>query len=375
MKSRGVWKGRRAGVGGASGARLPLLSVGLFALPLLADQCPSDRLYVVGHLHRYTDTGSPTMNDRTERIAAIGRLGFGGTRLAFEWGRLEPSPGEYHWIAQDSIMAELEAEGLGVYGMIGYTPSWARPEDTRQTHRPIIDGSAARGDTAFAAFAAAAARRYRGRVDRWEVWNEPNIRHFWAHLRGGRDVGPNPLDYSRLFRLAADSILAANPDAVVSTAGLAPGPSQRGRSPSGYPAALYLDSLLALGIRPQAVAIHPYTRRPRWLDVSEGESLRPSNRVLAQALGVMHAHGLAGTPLWITEWGVDMADARDETDAIRWFATELRYLVCHPRVEFVTVYALQDRGGTREYSLLRPDGSMTANGRALATALAAWTDC
>ena len=89
----------------------------------------------------------------------------------------------------------------------------------------------------------------------------------------------------------------------------------------------------------------------------------------------MSAYGLDDTPLWITEWGVDLRDARGEADAIVWFATELRYLICHPRVEFVTVYALQDRGGPRRFSLLRSDGSLTASGRALATTLANWTDC
>lgn len=375
MKSRGVVSFRRARVGGRVGGRGRLLTAGLFILPAFAQECPSDRLYVVGHLHRYEATGSGTMADRSERIGAIGRMGFGGTRLAFEWGLMEPERGTHTWDDQDRIIAELEAAGIGVYGMIGYSPDWARPADTRQTHRPIVDGSAAAGDTAFAAFAAAAARRYRGRVDRWEIWNEPNIRHFWAHLRDGRDLGPDPRDYGELFKLAADSIMAANPDAVISTAGLTPGPRRFGGRPSGYPADEYLDSLLSMGIRADAIGIHPYTRRPRWLNVSSGEKLKPSNIAIDRALAVMRKHELNETPLWITEWGVDLTTARGDADATTWFAIELRYLICHPRVELVTVYALQDRGAPRKYSLLRPDGSLSTSGRALATMLANWTDC
>ncbi len=378
MKSGGVRNRRHDRGAGLMMARSRLLTCALFIFPLFADECPSQRLYVVGHLHRYEDTGSGTMNDRSERIAAIERMGFGGTRLAFEWGQLEPVRGVYDWAEQDRIIAQLEAVGIGTYGMIGYSPEWARPANTRQTHRPIVDGSAARGDTAFAVFAAATARRYRGRIDRWEVWNEPNILHFWVHLRGSRNLGPDPLDYAALFQLAADSILAANPDAVVSIAGLAPGPNRRSRkarAPAGYPAAMYLDSLLALGLRPAAVAIHPYTRRPPWLNVSSAATLVPSNRVLNATLAVLGAYGLDETPLWVTEWGVDLRDARGEADAITWFAAELRYLLCHPRVAFATVYALQDRGGSRQYSLLGRDGSLTANGRALATMLSNWTDC
>lgn len=353
----------------------------LLILPLVATECPSDRLYVVGHLHRYETTGSGTMNDRQERIRAMGRMGFGGTRLGFEWGLLEPEPGAYSWDEQDSIMAELDAAGLGVYGMIGYSPAWARPADARQTHRPIIDGSAALGDTAFAAFAAAVARRYRGRVDRWEIWNEPNIVHFWAHLDDGRNLGPDPVDYGSLFSLAADSILAANPDAVVSTAGLAPGPRTRGTvrlsgEPRGYPAAMFLDSLLALGVRPQAIAIHPYSSRPAWLRAPAGSSLRPENRILDETLDVLDRRSLDQVPVWITEWGVDRADVSSDEQAAAWFSAELRYLLCHPRVEFVTIYALADRGGgTRRYSLLDRQGGLTATGRALASTLAGWGAC
>lgn len=378
MKSGGARSGPRTRVRGWLTARSRLITCGLLIFPLIADECPSERLYVVGHLHRYDDTDSGTMEDRSERIAAIERMGFGGTRLAFEWGKLEPTRGIYYWDRQDTIIAQLEAVGVGTYGMIGYSPDWARPANTRQTHRPVVDGSTARGDTAFAAFAAAAARRYRGRIDRWEVWNEPNILHFWVHMRGRQNLGPDPVDYAALFRLAADSILAANPDAVVSTAGLAPGPNRRRAvpgSPSGYPAAMYLDSLLAMGIRSQAIGIHPYTKRPRWLDVPAGTPLDPSNKVLNETLAVLGAYGLGDTPLWITEWGVDLRDARGEAEAIAWFTTELRYLICHPRVEFATIYALQDRGGSKKYSLLRRDGSLTADGRAMATMLANWTDC
>jgi hypothetical protein len=356
-----------------------VLAYALFILPLFVNECPRERLYVVGHLHRYRDNGSGMMSDRTERIRTIERLGFGGTRLAFEWGLLEPERGSYRWAAQDTIIDELEAAGLGVYGMIGYSPEWARPLGTRQTHRPIVDGSAARGDTAFAAFAAAVARRYRGRIDRWEIWNEPNILHFWIHIRSGRNQGPDPVDYGALFRLASDSIRAANPDAVVSTAGLAAGPRRRASLPGrvvGYPDTMYLDSLLALGIRPQAVGVHPYTRRPSWLDASAGTELQPSNPRLTETLAVLDRYGLTDTPVWITEWGVDLEAARTETEAEIWFTTELHYLLCHPRVQLVTVYALADRGGgPRRFSLVEPGGTPTATGRALVPMLRGWSGC
>ena len=56
-------------------------------------------------------------------------------------------------------------------------------------------------------FCFAAALRYRGAVDHWEVWNEPNLPRFFAGDRG---------DYlERILIPAADALHAASPEARV----------------------------------------------------------------------------------------------------------------------------------------------------------------
>jgi hypothetical protein len=56
------------------------------------------------------------------------------------------------------------------------------------------------------------AARYQGRVDAWEVWNEPNHPLFWP----GR---PDPVAYARLLTLAYPAVKAADPHALVVAAG------------------------------------------------------------------------------------------------------------------------------------------------------------
>ncbi len=61
------------------------------------------------------------------------------------------------------------------------------------------------GIKAYCAFAQAAAKRYKGKIDFWQIWNEPNG-GFWKGT---------PLQYAALLAAAGQAIHAANPDAKV----------------------------------------------------------------------------------------------------------------------------------------------------------------
>jgi hypothetical protein len=325
-------------------------------------------LFVVGHLQRYAATGDGSLRDRNERVRLMRELGFTGTRLGFEWNHIEARRGAPDWSRQDSILGETYAVGLVAYGMLGTSPPWARPPGTKPFHRPTVDGSTALGDRAFAAFAASAARRYAGRVDVWEIWNEPNILNFWSNLSEGRERGPDPADYASLFREARDSILAANPHATVVTAGLAPGPTEArfharrlAGEPVGYPMRTFLEDLLdqTLGVR--AVGLHPY------LALRSLPRLPPAgwtNRLVRSAELALDGHRLESTPIYVTEWGIDVTET-DSAAAVAWFAAGLRDLLCDPRLKNVTIYALADAGGARRFGLVDDRGEPTALGLTL----------
>lgn len=65
---------------------------------------------------------------------------------------------------------------------------------------------------AFAKYARWMVNHFRGRVEYYEIWNEPNI-NYW-------NPTPNPEDYGRLFKAAADAIHATDPKAKVVFGGL-----------------------------------------------------------------------------------------------------------------------------------------------------------
>src|SRR5207244_7168937 len=61
------------------------------------------------------------------------------------------------------------------------------------------------GVEAYCNFARAAVKRYAGKVDYWQIWNEPN---------GGFWKG-KPEEYARLLAAAGQAVHEANPDAKV----------------------------------------------------------------------------------------------------------------------------------------------------------------
>jgi len=253
-----------------------------------------------------------------------------------------------------------------------------------ERHRPVVDGSSARGDTEFAHFAAMAARRYRGMVRRWEVWNEENNPQFWINGTSGRNAGPDAADYLRLFVLARDSIIAADSNAEVSIGGLAAlsgryqdvaDPAHGGTSLKAAPGHLFLRQLLAVGWRPGVVALHPYSGLPPGRHRPGESSAVFPDQVFDSIKAVLASAGFVRTPIWVTEWGVSVHPGMTQGDEDAWFRDALHDLLCDPQVPFVTLYALTDSGPSTSYGLLHSDGSRAPAGQALADALARWPGC
>lgn len=348
-------------------------------LQLAAGSSPVPRLYVQARLPLFPPHASGSLEGREGRIRSIKSLGFQGVAIAFEWARIEAQRGRPSWSRMDSVVDEAGAAHLRMFGLIAYAPQWAVPVQVRSlpridAHRPVVDGSAAKGDTLFAAFAAAVVRRYGSRIMRWEIWNEENNPAFWFNDISGANQGPAPADYLRLFSLAQDSMLAANSNIEISVGGLASfgGRVYRVSDPqnpaSGFqamPSHLFLRELIRLGLRPSAVAIHPYSvvppgqRRP-----GEAAPVFP-DQVIDSVSHVLDEAGLSKVPLWVTEWGVNSRLIGIQTDLDRWYAEGLHLLLCNPRISFVTIYTLTDANETTDFDLLLPQGAPSRTGRAL----------
>jgi len=145
-------------------------------------------------------------------LGLVRDMGFTWVKQKFPWREIEGiEKGQYDWYRTDYIVAETEKAGLKLLVRLDQQPYWSEPADNQwQENGPP-------GDVAdFADFCGAVAARYRGRIGAFQVWNEPNLTREW----GNRP--PDPAAYTELLRACYTAIKAADPNAIVVSAGLAP---------------------------------------------------------------------------------------------------------------------------------------------------------
>jgi len=142
----------------------------------------------------------------------VSEMGFGWVKQKFPWREIEGiEKGQYDWYRPDRIVEAVEAKGLKLLVRLDRQPFWSEPEDN------LWHENQAPGDlNDFGDFCGAVAERYRGRIAAYQVWNEPNLSREWG------DLPPDPVHYTELLKVCYTAIKAADPQAIVVSAGLAP---------------------------------------------------------------------------------------------------------------------------------------------------------
>ncbi len=131
----------------------------------------------------------------------IAEAEFSFIRMDLTWPLIENSKGIYEFdkLGYDSLTEGCTKRGLRLLYILDYSNTLY--EDSRSVRTEA-------GREAFAEFAEAAAERYSGKGILWEIWNEPNIEHFW-------DPQPSVEDYCKLVQLTAPRIKKADPNGLV----------------------------------------------------------------------------------------------------------------------------------------------------------------
>lgn len=295
-----------------------------------------------------------------EALRDATRLRAGWVRLDVSWPGVQAAgPGSYDWRRVDREIGQARRHGLRVLGVLGYTPPWARDTGCHRFTCPPSDPAR------FARFARAAARRYRGRVSAWEVWNEPNSTRFW--------VRPDPVRYGRLLALAVPALSAADPRADVVFGGLATADAAPDRLETGQfllaacagPAATACRHLDGLGYHPFTfTADRPHLAdSPAWLRIDHGAGVAPSLRQAMRRVGIEHlwltiGGPTGGRPTAGPDSGLHLSEA-GQAAAVR---HGMREAYAHAGlVEAVFVFTGRDRAGSGSnqdyFGLRRRDGS------------------
>ncbi|MBW2191411.1 MAG: hypothetical protein JRG93_17840 [Deltaproteobacteria bacterium] len=159
---------------------------------------PEDTLGQTVGVNTHYASGSSINHDS---LALLAEAGVSFIRNDLAWASVEKEAGVYDFVDSgfDELVDTCEALGLRILFILDYGNSLYGET------RAVVDEE---GRRAFAAFAAAAARRYGGRGHSWEIWNEPNLEQFWSSAGGG----PDPELYAELVRTTAPALREADPD-------------------------------------------------------------------------------------------------------------------------------------------------------------------
>jgi len=206
------------------------------------------------------------------------------------WDEVEPAPGDYRWATLDAAVANAEAAGAkDILYVLGSTPRWA----ARSPNMPGLYGPGTTSLPAktsdFVDFTRTVAKRYKGRITSYQIWNEANTRSFyegdWVAL-------------AKLTRRAYDTIKLVDDSALVVGASSTVIPGKLFQNESFF--VRYARAIHDAGDPVDAMAVHLYP-----VDTSKGPQARVGSIRAAQR--VMNRVGI-DRPLWDTE--VNYGDRR-----------------------------------------------------------------
>ncbi len=195
-------------------------------------------------------TGARTIGYGVNTIAAPDRLdraksiGFNWVKLLAAWKNIQTSRTTFDWKGLDGDIERANSRGMRILLRVDQSPAWASGTDAYNAP-PINDAD-------FGDFMAALAARYKGRIQAYEIWNEPNLKTEW----GGRQ--PDPGKYARMLKDLYPKVKRADPNAIIVTGGLAT--TGDGGPGDAWGDTAYLRAMYEAGAKGSfdAIGSHPY---------------------------------------------------------------------------------------------------------------------
>ena len=315
----------------------------------------------VGFNNNSVSQGIATADQSADLLAGVGA---DVDRVQIAWERLERSPGTYDFALADSVYAADLARGVRPLFILGYAPRWASGSACSGITGRCLAGPEPDYYDDFARAAAALATRYPEAAG-IEIWNEPNLQHFWR-------PAANPEGYAALLRESYSAIKAANP--AMSVGGGSVG--QLNSDPGSLSAPEFLRRVFVAGAAGalDAITLHAYAGGDPTAERAVTD--------VANVRATRDAYGDPSKPLWVTETGgsttgLGALSEVDQATRLTLLDTRLRSA---PGVEMLIVHTLIDPPtdpGSREtgFGVVRPDFSKRPSYCALALAWAGSVAC
>jgi len=168
--------------------------------PLVPPAFGDDALSPFGVGSCYSNNRSAADNARW--IPQMEEIGLHSYRTPHtDWGALETAPGQWKWEALDQQMDYLSQHGMDFGGTLIGTPKWNTKDKPGSLPVNNIEG--------WSGYVSAVVGHAKGRIKRWEVWNEP------PNFTGKKQT---PADYAKIVASAYDAAKAADPSCMIGLA-------------------------------------------------------------------------------------------------------------------------------------------------------------
>lgn len=289
--------------------------------------------------------------------------GVGWTRVLFWWHQVQPQ-GINDWnpfYFEDGVLNTELDRGRELVGLLGGTAPWA--SDTGSV-RAVPNGLYLpydHPDNLWGQFVYRIVQRYKGQIDRWIIWNEPDV---WEDAHPGKTWDGTIEDYVQLLKIAHQAANAANGNAKIHlTATTYWWDVEHGRD-------LYFGKLLdAIKADPDAAAngyffdvasLHLYFKPEQVYDVT------------ALYRRMLSDHGMGNKPLWINETNAPPSeDPLHPAPGLRFpvtleeqshFIVQAWAMGLAAGAERISLYKLRDEQnllpGVEPYGMVRKDNSL-----------------
>jgi len=247
---------------------------------------------------------------REQTLKLAKEAGIGWIKQLFPWEEIEPQKGYFFddkykkstWQKYDEIVDLAEQYGLRIIARLDRPPAWTRKDNRYATAPPdnLED---------YVTYVKTIMARYKGRIQYYQVWNEPNIWPEWG------DQSVNPAGYVEMLKRAYTAAKQVDPDVVILSAPLAQTLEETPRNMSElrYLAAMYqagakdyFDILAANGYGFEAPPDAPAD--PKVLNFARLKLLRE----------VMERYGDNHKAVWLNEFGWNASPEGLPRDKLTW---------------------------------------------------------
>jgi hypothetical protein len=270
----------------------------------------------------------------------IKEMGATAVPINIPWHDVEPEEGKWYFEYVDHQVAEAEKRGLAMFAYMGLTPNWALPPEAPKD-KPGIGFRFPPPDDRkdqFVTYCRKVARRYKGRIEHYQFWNEQNGCS-WVNdgCANGHLADNTHRLYVKWLATWYTAMKAEDPDCVLAVGGLDYHEGVKGN--------VYLEGLYAEGAQDyfDAMAIHPYgITTPIYL-----KAIEDTRRIMVE-------HGDGHKGIWIREYGWALEDEKEKSRRL----TETLTTLADPKYYYVTMamyLCLTDPGGDVRFGLCRND--------------------